>query len=120
MASIGLSTYPEDGEDAESLMQNADTAMYQAKKQGHNNYQFFNQEMNASAIEHQSIEADLRGALKRQEFVLHYQPRINLRTEKITGAEALIRWQHPDRGLVSPLQFIPIAEESGLILPIGQ
>jgi diguanylate cyclase (GGDEF)-like protein len=120
MASIGLSTYPEDGQDAEILLKNADTAMYQAKKRGHNNYEFFNQDMNARTIERQSIEADLRGAIERQEFVLHYQPKINLQTEKITGAEALIRWLHPNRGLVSPLQFIPIAEESGLILPIGQ
>jgi diguanylate cyclase (GGDEF)-like protein/PAS domain S-box-containing protein len=119
-SSIGLSTYPEDGQDAEILLKNADTAMYQGKKRGHNNYQFFNQDMNIRAIERQSIEADLRTALRRQEFVLHYQPKINLQTEKITGAEALIRWVHPDRGLVSPLQFIPIAEESGLILPIGQ
>jgi EAL domain-containing protein (putative c-di-GMP-specific phosphodiesterase class I) len=102
------------------LLKNADTAMYQAKKRGHNNYEFFNQDMNARTIERQSIEADLRGAIERQEFVLHYQPKINLQTEKITGAEALIRWLHPNRGLVSPLQFIPIAEESGLILPIGQ
>jgi diguanylate cyclase (GGDEF)-like protein/PAS domain S-box-containing protein len=120
VASIGLSTYPEDGQDAETLLKNADTAMYECKKRGPNNYQFFNQDMNARTIERQSIEADLRGALKRQEFVLHYQPKINLQTGKITGAEALIRWLHPNRGLVSPLQFIPVAEESGLILPIGQ
>jgi diguanylate cyclase (GGDEF)-like protein len=119
-ASMGVSTYPEDGQDAEILLKNADTAMYHAKKRGHNNYQFFNQDMNARTIERQSIEADLRVALKRQEFVLHYQPKINLQTEKITGAEALIRWLHPDRGLVSPLQFIPIAEEIGLSLPISQ
>jgi EAL domain-containing protein (putative c-di-GMP-specific phosphodiesterase class I) len=119
-ASIGLSTYPEDGQDAEILLKNADTAMYEGKKRGHNNYQFFSQDMNARTIERQSIEADLRCAIKRQEFVLHYQPKINLQTGKITGAEALIRWVHPDRGLVSPLQFISIAEESGLILPIGQ
>jgi diguanylate cyclase (GGDEF)-like protein/PAS domain S-box-containing protein len=119
-ASIGLSTYPEDGQDAEILLKNADTAMYEGKRRGPNNYQFFNQDMNDRTIERQTIEADLRGALKRQEFVLHYQPKINLHTGRITGAEALIRWLHPDRGLVSPLQFIPIAEESGLILPIGQ
>jgi diguanylate cyclase (GGDEF)-like protein/PAS domain S-box-containing protein len=119
-ASIGLSTYPEDGEDAEILLKNADTAMYQGKKRGHNTYQFFKQDMNARTIERQTIEADLRGALKRQEFVLHYQPKINLQTGKITGAEALIRWMHPDRGLLPPLQFIPIAEESGVILSIGQ
>jgi EAL domain-containing protein (putative c-di-GMP-specific phosphodiesterase class I) len=120
MASIGLSTYPEDGQDAEILLKNADTAMYEGKKRGPNNYQFFNQDMNAQTIQRQSIQTELRGALKRQEFVLHYQPKINLQTERITGVETLIRWLHPDRGLVSPLQFIPIAEESGLILPIGQ
>ena len=120
MASIGLSTYPEDGQDAGILLKNADTAMYEGKKRGHNNYQFYRQDMNTRTIERQTIEADLRGALKHQEFVLHYQPKINLETGKITGAEALIRWLRPDRGLVSPLQFIPIAEESGLILLVGQ
>jgi diguanylate cyclase (GGDEF)-like protein/PAS domain S-box-containing protein len=119
-ASIGLTTYPEDGADAEILLKNADIAMYEGKKRGPNNYEFFKQEMNAGIIERQAIEADLRGALKRQEFVLHYQPKINLATGKITGAEALIRWLPPDRGLVAPLQFIPIAEETGLIRPIGQ
>src|SRR3984893_1037698 len=119
-ASIGLSTYPEDGQDAETLLKNADMAMYECKKRGHNNYQFFKQDMNARTIVRNSIEANLRGALERQEFVLHYQPKINLQTGKITGAEALIRWLHPDRGLVPPLQFIPIAEESGLILLVGQ
>jgi EAL domain-containing protein (putative c-di-GMP-specific phosphodiesterase class I) len=94
--------------------------MYQGKKRGNNTYQFFSEDMNARTVERQTIEGDLRGALKRQEFVLHYQPKINLQTGEITGAEALIRWMHPDRGLVSPLQFIPIAEESGLILSIGQ
>jgi len=119
-ASIGLSTYPEDGQDAEILMKSADTAMYESKKRGHNNYQFFNQDMNARTLERQSIEVALRCALRGKEFVLHYQPKINFQTGMITGAEALIRWVHPDRGLISPLEFIAIAEESGLILPIGQ
>jgi diguanylate cyclase (GGDEF)-like protein/PAS domain S-box-containing protein len=119
-ASIGLSAYPDDGQDAEVLMRYADIAMYEGKKRGRNNYQFFSQDMNTRTNERQTIEADLRHALERHEFVLHYQPKINLQTGRITGAEALIRWLHPDRGLVSPLQFIPIAEESGLILPIGE
>ena len=115
-----MSTYPEDGQDAEILLKHADIAMYEGKKRGHNNYQFFNQDMNARTIERQTIGAELRGALKRQEFVLYYQPKINLQTGKVTGAEALIRWLHPDRGLVLPWEFIPITEEAGLILPIGQ
>ena len=119
-ASIGVSTYPEDGQDADTLLKNADTAMYECKKRGCSTYQFFKPDMNTRSIERQTIETDLRGALKRQEFVLHYQPKINLQTGKITGAEALIRWLHPARGLVSPLQFIPVAEESGLILLIGR
>ena len=119
-SSIGLSTYPEDGEDAETLIKNADVAMYQAKENGRNNYRFYRKEMNALAIERQSIEADLRLALVRKEFLLHYQPKISLETGEITGVEALIRWEHPDRGLVPPAQFIPIAEDGGLILPIGK
>ena len=118
--SIGLSTYPEDGEDAETLIKNADTAMYQAKEKGRNNYQFYTKEMNVRAIERQSIEADLCLALERDELVLHYQPKISLETGEITGVEALIRWVHPDRGLLLPAQFIPIAEDCGLILPIGK
>lgn len=119
-ASIGLSIYPADGQDAETLIRNADTAMYQAKQSGRNNYQFFSASMNARSAERQSIEEGLRHALERKEFVLHYQPKIDLKTGAIIGAEALIRWQRPDHGLVSPLQFVPIAEECGLILPIGQ
>jgi diguanylate cyclase (GGDEF)-like protein/PAS domain S-box-containing protein len=119
-ASIGVSVYPDDGKDAEALIKNADTAMYQAKENGRQSYQFFKPAMNVRAVERQSIEENLRRALERQEFSLHYQPKINLRTGEITGAEALIRWTHPIRGPVSPAQFIPVAEDCGLILPIGQ
>jgi len=118
--SIGISIYPGDGEDAETLIKNADTAMYHAKESGRNNFQFFKPEMNLQAVERQSLEGCLRHAVERGEFLLHYQPKINLFTGQITGAEALIRWQHPDRGLISPAQFVPIAEDCGLILPIGR
>jgi diguanylate cyclase (GGDEF)-like protein/PAS domain S-box-containing protein len=117
--SIGMSLYPDDGPDAETLIKNADTAMYQAKENGRQSYQFFRPEMNVRAVERQSIEEDLRRALERKEFTLHYQPKIDLATGAMTGAEALLRWTHPARGSVSPAQFIPIAEDSGLILPIG-
>ena len=117
--SIGVSVYPDHGLDPETLIKNADTAMYQAKENGRQSYQFFKPAMNVRAVERQSIEESLRRALERQEFVLHYEPKINLRTGAITGAEALIRWTHPTRGSVSPAQFIPIAEDCGLILPIG-
>ena len=118
-ASIGISVYPEDGPDAETLIKNADTAMYQAKDNGRNSYRFFKSEMNVRAVKRQTVEEGLRRALERQEFTLHYQPKVSLKTGAITGAEALIRWTHPTRGLVSPAQFIPIAEECGLIRPIG-
>jgi diguanylate cyclase (GGDEF)-like protein/PAS domain S-box-containing protein len=118
--SIGVSIYPDDGLDAGTLIKNADTAMYQAKENGRQSYQFFRPAMNVRAVERQSIEESLRSALERQEFALHYQPKINLSTEEITGAEALIRWTHPVRGLVSPAEFIPIAEDCGLILPISK
>jgi diguanylate cyclase (GGDEF)-like protein/PAS domain S-box-containing protein len=117
--SIGVSVYPDDGQDAETLIKNADTAMYQAKDNGHDSYQFFKPAMNARAVERQSIEENLRRALERNEFTLQYQPKINLVTGRITGAEALIRWTHPTEGLVSPARFIPVAEDCGLILPIG-
>jgi diguanylate cyclase (GGDEF)-like protein/PAS domain S-box-containing protein len=117
--SIGVSVYPDDGLNAETLIKNADTAMYQAKENGRQNYRFFKPAMNVRAVERQSIEESLRRALERQEFVLHYQPKINLKSGHITGAEALIRWQHPTRGLLSPAHFIPVAEDCGLILPIG-
>jgi diguanylate cyclase (GGDEF)-like protein/PAS domain S-box-containing protein len=118
--SIGISIYPEDGEDAEMLIENADTAMHHAKESGRNNFQFFKAEMNLEAIERQSLEGGLRRALGREEFLLHYQPKVNLDTGEITGVEALIRWQQADRGLVLPAQFVPIAEDCGLIIQIGR
>jgi diguanylate cyclase (GGDEF)-like protein/PAS domain S-box-containing protein len=118
-ASIGVSVHPDDGPDAETLIKNADTAMYQAKENGRQNFRFFKPSMNVRAVERQSIEESLRRSLEREEFSVHYQPKIDLRTGLITGAEALLRWTHPTRGLVSPAQFIPVAEDCGLILPIG-
>jgi len=118
--SIGISIYPDDGRDADTLIRSADTAMYHAKENGRNTYKFFEQDMNDRAVQRQTTEAGLRHALARQEFVLHYQPKINLRSGAIVGVEALIRWQHPERGLLPPAQFVPIAEDSGLILPIGR
>lgn len=117
--SIGISLFPEDGANAETLIKNADTAMYHAKKKGKNNFQFFNSEMNARAVARQTTEVGLRRAIERDEFVLHYQPKVDLESGKVTGAEALIRWQHPQRGTVLPESFIPVAEDSGLIVPIG-
>jgi diguanylate cyclase (GGDEF)-like protein/PAS domain S-box-containing protein len=118
--SIGISIYPDDGPDAETLIKCADTAMYHAKEKGRNNWQFFEPHMNARAVERQSIEAGLHRALARGEFVLHYQPKIDLESGAMTGAEALIRWVHPERGLLLPKDFVPIAEDCGLIVPIGQ
>jgi diguanylate cyclase (GGDEF)-like protein/PAS domain S-box-containing protein len=118
-ASVGISMYPDDGLDAETLLKNADTAMYQAKESGRQCYRFFKPVMNTHAVERQSIEEDLRRALERNEFTLHYQPKISILTGAITGVEALLRWTHPTRGCVPPLSFIRIAEDSGLILPIG-
>ena len=117
--SIGVSVYPDDGQDAATLIKNADTAMYQAKENAPQSYQFFKPAKYARAVERQSTEESLRRALERHEFALHYQPKINLATGAITGAEALLRWVHPTRGSLLPAQFIPIAEDCGLILPIG-
>ncbi len=116
--SIGISLYPDDGRDAETLIKNADTAMFQAKENGRQIYQFFEPDMNVRAVERQSTEESLRRALQRNEFKLHYQPKVDIQTGDITGAEALIRWTHPLKGPMLPDQFIPIAEECGLILPI--
>lgn len=118
--SIGISVYPADGRNAETLIKNADTAMYRAKEKGRNNYQFFKSDMNVRAVERQIIETHLRQALERQEFVLHFQPKVNLDTGTITGAEALLRWMHPQWGMMLPDRFVPIAEDCGLIVPIGR
>jgi diguanylate cyclase (GGDEF)-like protein/PAS domain S-box-containing protein len=118
-SSIGVSLYPDDGLDAETLIKNADTAMYQAKEDARQSFKFFRPDMNVRAVERQSIEEDLRRALEQNEFSVHYQPKVNLNTGAIVGAEALIRWTSSTRGQVPPLDFIPIAEDSGLILPIG-
>jgi diguanylate cyclase (GGDEF)-like protein/PAS domain S-box-containing protein len=119
-ASIGISTYPENGENAEMLVKHADTAMYHAKENGRDGYQFFRNEMNVESVERQSLEGQLRYALERDEFVLHYQPKVNLNTGAITSVEALVRWQHPSRGLLLPGEFLGIAEVNGLIVGIGQ
>lgn len=118
--SIGISMFPSDGDDADALIKNADTAMYHAKEKGRNNYQFFRNDMNARAIERQAIESDLRRAIDRNEFLLHYQPTVNLISGEITGAEALIRWTHPTKGMIWPESFIKVAEDCGLIIPIGR
>ncbi|NTV95610.1 MAG: EAL domain-containing protein [Thiobacillus sp.] len=118
--SIGISVYPGDGDNADILMQNADTALYQAKASGRNNFQFFRAEMNARAVRRLMIENSLRRAIRQGEFLLHYQPKIDLVSGAMCGAEALIRWQDPERGLTQPEQFVPIAEDSGLIVPIGR
>ncbi len=119
-ASIGIALYPADGKDAESLLKNADVAMYHAKNHGRNAYKFYTHSMNESAMERLTLENDLRKALERDEFQLYYQPKLNLKNRKIVGLEALLRWKHPERGLVSPGKFIPVAEEAGLIVPIGE
>jgi diguanylate cyclase (GGDEF)-like protein/PAS domain S-box-containing protein len=118
--SIGISLFPADGRDSATLMKNADVAMYYAKEKGRNNYQFFSAEMNTRAQERLSVENYLRLALRREELVLHYQPRVNANTGALVGVEALIRWQHPRRGLLTPEKFVEVAEDSGLIVPIGE
>jgi len=117
--SIGIGVYPDDGEDTDTLLKNADLAMYSAKEKGRNNYQFFNQEMTGSAIERINIENKLREAIDREQLELYYQPKVTADKGKLTGFEALIRWIHPEEGIISPAAFIPVAEETGLILPMG-
>lgn len=119
-ASLGISIYPGDGTDADSLLRNADTAMFQAKEQGPAIYQFYLPQMNERAVARLKIETQLRGALSRHEFVLHYQPKASLVNGEITGFEALLRWQHPSHGLVPPLKFISILEDTGLIVSVGE
>jgi diguanylate cyclase (GGDEF)-like protein/PAS domain S-box-containing protein len=118
--SIGITLYPADSDNAESLVMNADTAMYRAKERGRNNYQYFTQDMNERALQRVQMEAALRRALERSEFRLFYQPKANLATGEICGFEALLRWQHPDKGMVLPGDFIPVLEETGLIVPAGE
>ncbi|GAA6172117.1 hypothetical protein NBRC116592_17870 [Colwellia sp. KU-HH00111] len=118
-SSIGISTYPVDGTDADSLLRNADIAMYRAKDSGRNRFQFFTAEMNLQAEDRLLLENDMRKGIAAKEFVLHYQPQVDLASNKIIGCEALVRWQHPTRGLIPPNLFIPIAEESGLIKELG-
>lgn len=119
-ASIGISNYPNDGQDGETLMKNADIAMYLAKEHGKNNYQFYSAQMNVHSFERLALESNLRRALENEELELHYQPKLDILTNKITGMEALIRWKHPYLGMILPEQFISIAEETGLIIPIGK
>jgi len=118
--SIGISVFPNDGKDAETLLKHADTAMYHAKDSGRNNYQFFTKSLNTAVKERLSIEKELKQALENEEFLLYYQPKIELSSRKIVGAEALIRWLHPQKGMIPPDKFIPIAEDTGLIIDINK
>jgi diguanylate cyclase (GGDEF)-like protein len=119
-ASIGVSMYPTDGDDERTLMKNADIAMYQAKEEGKNNFQFYSEALNLHSFERLALESDLRRALDRGEFELHYQAKIDAQSTEIVGTEALLRWNHPDLGMVGPTKFIPVAEETGLIVTIGK
>jgi diguanylate cyclase (GGDEF)-like protein/PAS domain S-box-containing protein len=119
-ASLGITTHPSDGSDADVLIKNADVAMYQAKAAGRNGYRLYAPDMNAQARDRMALESDMRRGLQRNEFLLHYQPQIDATTGRITGAEALLRWQHPESGMIAPGNFLPLAEENGLIVPINE
>ena len=118
--SIGIALYPKDGEDVDTLMKNADTAMYHAKEQGKNNYQFYSPAMRTKSLEKMVLESGLRRALERKEFLIYYQPLVDINTGKVVSIEALVRWQHPDRGLISPEVFLSLAEDTRLIVAIDE
>jgi diguanylate cyclase (GGDEF)-like protein len=118
--SVGVSLFPHDGNETQSLLKNAGSALYRAKKSGADNYRFYTEDMNSKASKQFALETSLRHAIDNEEFVLHYQPRLAVDSLKITGVEALVRWQHPQLGLLTPAEFIPLAEDNGLILPIGE
>jgi diguanylate cyclase (GGDEF)-like protein len=118
--SVGVSLFPHDGKESQSLLKNAGSALYRARKSGGDDYRFYTEDMNSKAAKQFALETSLRHAIDNEEFVLHYQPRLAVDSLKITGVEALVRWQHPQLGLLSPAEFIPLAEDNGLILPIGE